>query len=45
MSINDFAEEDIEFLKANYQNMTIEEIASAVEKTYRDWETDRKSVV
>jgi hypothetical protein len=34
MSINDFAEEDIEFLKANYQNMTIEEIASALEKTY-----------
>jgi hypothetical protein len=34
MSINDFAEEDIEFLKANYQSMTIEEIASALEKTY-----------
>lgn len=34
MSVSSFTEEDVKFLKANYQNMTIEEIAEALGKTY-----------
>lgn len=34
MSVNDYTEEDIRFLKSNYQNMTIEEIAEVLGKTY-----------